>query len=364
MRNNLTAKPIRQHFLIGLLLLAVALTGALQVGAAPLLQATPTPAASPTQAAVATQAATVTQAAIATQAATATPAPALTATPSGTVVVQQQQTPAPTCQGGAAASIVGYVFNDLNRDQEKQANEPGLPGVIVFLQTETGGAVSSAVTNAPEGCFSFNEGTVPAGRYQLVQDKVIGYETTGGQIRLITVSDGETTEVYFPNVLLATATPSTATPTAVPTRGSPTPGPTFTATATPTASPTLTVAPSATTSPTVTSTPETPTPTVTASPTLTQTPTSTVTSTPTITPSPSATGTLRSLTPIATIITTTPGVLVTTTPFPGGGGAVPPPIDRLPDTGGQSPNHTSTVIVGLVLLMLGAGVARRFLFTR
>lgn len=80
--------------------------------------------------------------------------------------------------------------------------------------------------------------------------------------------------------------------------------------------------------------------------------TTTATATPTRTATVTATRTLRALTPIATFITTTPGVLVTTTPYPG------QPIYTLPTTGGGN----SLMIAALAFggLMLGVGILRRY----
>ncbi|MBA3534616.1 MAG: LPXTG cell wall anchor domain-containing protein [Ardenticatenales bacterium] len=237
--------------------------------------------------------------------------------------------------------IEGFVFNDLNRNQIQDAAEPGISNVRISLQTPEGVELSVVFTNSA-GYFCFPRPLpLGSGRYRLVQAKVDGYETLGGQERFVTATDDNVARVLFPNVLVVTPTPM-ASPT--------TPGvrPTVTSAATSTISPTPTQTPTETLTPSTTPTP---------SATGTVTPTPTVTLTTTQTPTRTTTATLRSLTPIATFITTTPGVLVTTTPYPGTG-----PIDRLPDTG--SGNNLLLVASALALLMISVGLARRLFFSR
>jgi hypothetical protein len=314
--------------LVASLLLLLAMSVPVAALAAPLLQGTPTPEPTPT----------IDPATQFPGAATETPA-------------LQQGDPSPT---PVACSIQGYVFHDQNQDQEKQPGEPGLPNVTIFLQEDDETVIGQRSTNG-EGFFCFEGGTVEPGGYMLQQDKVPGYETTGGQIRLITVNEGATTEVFYPNVLLATATPDPGTP--VPTVAgpeTPTPAPTLTATSTPSQIPTATSTPSATVPPSATST-------ATATNTPSSTPTMTLTPTPTSTPT--ATSTLRALTPLATIITTTPGVVVTTTPQP-------TPVDRLPETGVGDSDDTGgggnpfLVMTAIALTLLGAGYIRRLFIAR
>lgn len=237
--------------------------------------------------------------------------------------------------------IQGFVFEDLNRDQEKQPNEPGLANVKISLQEQDGTAIpgGSRVTDVL-GEFCYETGVVGPGTYRLVQQKIDGFDVTGGQERFVTVTTDGVVVVLYPNVRSAPGQTPIATPTSAGGRATPTVKPTNTPTPTWTPSPTRTA----------TSVPPTATGTVTRTPTATATGTST--------PTPTATATLRSLTPIATFITTTPGVLVTTTPFPGS----PIPIERLPDTGTGSQLLLLAAVLGL--LTAGAGIARRLFFTQ
>lgn len=320
MRNDTTIRPWHYGLLLLVAFLLLALGGT-RASAAPLLQATETPVPP-------------------------------TVTPTETALPPLP----PNC------AIEGYVFHDVNRDQVRQPGEPGLVTTVFLLPAEGPPNPLASRGTDGEGYFCFETGSVAPGRYRLRQEKVDGYETTGGQDRNITVNEGAVTEVLFPNIEIRPTATAAPTSTPEPTRTTPTPGPTFTSTPTPIPTATTTLTPEATLSPSVT-----PSPSTTVSPTGTSTmsPTPTVTSTATTTATPTPTSTLRALTPIATFITTTPGVLVTTTPFPGGPGgpSVPGgPIDRLPDTG--SGNSLLLVASALGLLMVGAGLARRLFFSR
>jgi LPXTG-motif cell wall-anchored protein len=258
---------------------------------------------------------------------------------------------APTRQTPACA-IEGNVFIDANNNGQQDTGEIGLETTINLLAAEGDDMpLASRQSNDKDGFFCFETGTVQAGQYRLRQEKVEGYEPTGDQTRQITVNEGAVTIVVFPNVeVRATATPA-PTNTPEPPRFTPTPGPTLTSTSTPLPPPTETLVPSNTAVPSGTPVPSA---TVTTSLTPSLTATSSVTATTTNTPTTTPTGTLRPLTPIATFITTTPGVLVTVTPSG--------PIDSLPTTG--SGNDLLLTAGALGLLMVGAGIARRMIFSR
>lgn len=255
-------------------------------------------------------------------------------------------------QQGTVCSIEGNVFVDLNNNGQLDNGEPGL-GTTLNLLPGVGGdkPVASAQSDSGSGYFCFEAGSIAAGQYRLRQEKVPGYETTGGQDRNVTVNDNETTTVIFPNIEVRATATTAPTSTPVTPRDTATPAPTFTFTATPLPSPTDVPPPSSTVPPSATLPPSATVPaTATASQTVTPTVTPSTTTTPTTTP----TGTLRPLTPIATFITTTPGVLVTTTPSG--------PITTLPTTG--SGNDLLLTAGALGLLMVGAGIARRTFFSR
>lgn len=255
---------------------------------------------------------------------------------------------APTRQTPACA-IEGNVFIDANNNGQQDSGELGLATTVNLLAAEGDDLpLASRQSNDKDGFFCFETGTVQAGQYRLRQEKVDGYEPTGDQTRQITVNEGAVTIVVFPNVeVRATATPA-PTNTPEPPRFTPTPGPTLTFTSTPLPTPTETPIPSNTPLPSQTALPATNTPI----PSFTAT--SSVTPSTTTTPTTTPTGTLRPLTPIATFITTTPGVLVTVTPSG--------PIDTLPTTG--SGNDLLLTAGALGLLMVGAGIARRMFFSR
>ena len=248
-----------------------------------------------------------------------------------------------------ACSIEGNVFADANNNGEHDSSEVGLVTTLNLLAAEGDDMpLASRQSGGKEGFFCFESGILQPGQYRLRQEKVQGYEPSGDQTRQITVNEGAVTIVIFPNVEVratATAAPSN---TPQPPRDTPTPGPTFTYTATPLPAPTGTALPSATLLPGT----NTPVPSFTATTSVTPTPSPTASLT--TTPTRTATGTLRPLTPIATFITTTPGVLVTVTPSV--------PVTQLPPTG--TGNDLLLTAGALGLLMVGAGIARRMFFSR
>ena len=62
------------------------------------------------------------------------------------------------------ASMGNFVWDDLNTDGIQSANEPGLPGVVIQLQTCSGIMVDSKISG-PAGAFSF--AGIAAGSYQM-----------------------------------------------------------------------------------------------------------------------------------------------------------------------------------------------------
>lgn len=241
-------------------------------------------------------------------------------------------------------TIHGTVFNDLNLNQVRDAGEPGIAGATVDLHDASGSLVGSKVTDTG-GLFEFAE--IPAGNnYRLKLSTPDGFATTSGDERVVTVLTDTAVEVAFALYQLEAAA-TTPTTEAGP-RETPTPGPTFTPT--PTNTPTVTPVPTDTPAPT-----DTPRPTESVAPTGTPTtPTPTPSLTPSTTPSVTPTGTFYPLTPIATYITTTPGVQVTVTPA-----APARTVGQLPTTGSGMPLLWA---LGFSAVMIGAGLARRFFF--
>ncbi|MCZ7569167.1 MAG: hypothetical protein M5U01_11360 [Ardenticatenaceae bacterium] len=254
-----------------------------------------------------------------------------------------ERRPAQTDPG--AGTIDGTVFNDLNLNQVRDTGEPGVAGATIELY-DAGGALVGSRSSDSNGFFEF--ATVPAGNnYRLRLVNSVGFATTSGDERVVTVLTDTSIQVAFA-LYQPGAAATTPTSESGP-RETPTLGPTFTAT--PTSTPTLTPVPTDTPIPTNTSGPtETLPPSTTPTP-PTATPSPTPSTTPTVTP----TGTFFPLTPIATYITTTPGVRVTVTPA-----ATPArTAGELPRTGSGMPLLWA---LGFGAIMIGAGLARRLFF--
>lgn len=240
-------------------------------------------------------------------------------------------------QGNGSLRVV--VFNDLNENEVRDNGEQGVPNVDVEVLS-----VDEGQSASPETGTTDSDGTVefdlPPGNYRVtISLSEQSYSTIAGSDRLATVLANLRTEVNFPVIQVGTQATATIESTS-PAGQTPTTAPTFT--------PTLTPSPTNTPRPTNT---RLPTNTPSGSPTATGTvgATATNTATPTETASPTPTGTLFPITPI--LITTTPGVFVTTTPVPGAAG-------RLPDTGVGS--DALLWAVGFGALMLMAAGLRRF----
>lgn len=213
-----------------------------------------------------------------------------------------------------SSTVNGYVFEDLDTDQIRDKNEPGILKVAVTLRGE-GSEVDKQTGST--GWYEFAD--VALGSYKLVISVPEGYEPTTDAEQDLELTSGETKQIDFGlKKVLPTATATgtawpTATPTMTPTETpSVTPTPTVSPTVTPTptetssVTPTLTETPSVTPSPTETSTvTATPTKTPTANPTMTSTPVVLHLPlmlrqlTPTPTPTPTATST-ATMTPVPT----------------------------------------------------------------
>jgi hypothetical protein len=183
------------------------------------------PTATPTETTIPTQTRTPTRTYTPTQ--TNTPTPTKTPTPTYT----------PTLVPGI---IAGQVWNDLNGDGAKDANEPGLAGATLYLYSfaDLSTPVRPPITTGADGNFQFAD--LPPGWYDVVRANPPGYLSTTGDAVDLLLASGATVRVSFGAWMPGTATPTvTRTPTLTPTVTpsatlSLTPTPTRTRTATPT----------------------------------------------------------------------------------------------------------------------------------
>lgn len=79
----------------------------------------------------------------------------------------------------ALGSISGVKFNDLNGDGKREAGEPGLPNVRIYLDTNHNGAFDvgeRSTLTGPTGQYSFP--VLPAGAYQVREVKPAGWRQT------------------------------------------------------------------------------------------------------------------------------------------------------------------------------------------
>jgi len=110
-------------------------------------------------------------------------------------------TPTPTPPSGVAqgtGTVQGYVWRDFNRDGVRQADEPGAPGITVYLRPQDSGASAADVletTTDDTGFYVFS--SVPPGTY-LVTYALPGrvYPTTE-QVVVVGCKEQEVIEVDF-----------------------------------------------------------------------------------------------------------------------------------------------------------------------
>ncbi|HEY63456.1 MAG TPA: PEP-CTERM sorting domain-containing protein [Caldilineae bacterium] len=280
---------------------------------------------------------------------TPTPLPTDTPTPTPTPYVPpptpSTPTPTPTpCPPGGPASLVGFVFYDINGDGRRDRfTEPGIGGVTVYLSNGR-----SKVSNTPSGFWGF---LVRAGTYTVWIDVPEGYQATTATSYTWTLAACEFNDQTAFGLQRPTPTPTyTPTPQDTPTpilicyTATPTPTPTWTPT--PTITPTATWTPTPTAILTPTATPMSPTETPT--PTNTFTPTSTPGSVPASTPTPT-----RALpTPTPTYTPSSPFGQPTNTPTPGAATATPTPQPPLPPP--EIPEPTTLILLSSGL---AAGIA-------
>jgi photosystem II stability/assembly factor-like uncharacterized protein/pimeloyl-ACP methyl ester carboxylesterase len=142
------------------------------------LDATPTP--SPTPSATATQTAT----------------PTMTATPTATPTVTSTATPTPTSTATpGVGSVMGHVFHDLNGNGQRDAEEPGLPGVTVTLRGPLPGDEEVTAVTDDGGLYAFPERD--PGNYLAGSTAPRGYFATGPNPLSVEVAADATTEVDF-----------------------------------------------------------------------------------------------------------------------------------------------------------------------
>ncbi len=160
------------------------------------------------------------------------PTPTPTHTPTPTPTLTPTPTPTPT-----TGWIRGIVWEDQDRNGEKDAGELGIEGVDVALKALPAMSIVMTMTTAPDGTFEF--GSVDPGNYMVEQTDLPGYESTTFNLQGVTVFANEERWVEFGDYRLPTPTPTatnTPTPTDTPTM-TPTPTDTPTPTVTPTATP-------------------------------------------------------------------------------------------------------------------------------
>ncbi len=207
--------------------------------------ATPTSTPTPTPSATPTSTATPTDTPVATRPPTPTWTP--TPTPTATFTVPPSPTPTPTpsptpTSPPALGDIQGIVWQDDNRNGQRDTEEPALSGVQIVLMAPDR-TVLSVTFSAGDGRYAF--ANLPAGQYIVQEQDRPGYASSTPNEVLVNVQPGQTWIIDFGDYPLSpTPTPTpvptatfTPTPTSTPT-SAPTPTPTFTPTPAPTPTPT------------------------------------------------------------------------------------------------------------------------------
>lgn len=190
--------------------------------------ATPLPTLTPTPTPTFTPTATPTETPTLTPTATMTPSPTATFTPPPTA------TATPT-----TGEIVGTVFNDLNRNGQRETGEPGIQGGYVLLKRDD--IIYGSMFTDPQGQFRFT--ALEPGFWTTDINLGSALEPIGwSNPTYWYVQAGVRLDLLFPAAIRLTPTPTV------------TPGPSPTPTFTPTLTPTLTPTPTSTLTPTVTPT--------------------------------------------------------------------------------------------------------------
>jgi len=146
--------------------------------------ATATPTATPTATATSTSTPTVTPTATSTSTPTATPTETPTATPTATATY----TPTPS-----VGRVVGNVFEDRDGSKTRDGDEPGLPGVTVWLQGLTPLTSEASTLTDATGSYAFPD--VQPGTYSVSITLPSGYfapDVTEQSVEVIANADSQT----------------------------------------------------------------------------------------------------------------------------------------------------------------------------
>jgi len=111
-----------------------------------------------------------------------------------TIAEPAQQAPPPRPEG--KGQIVGFVFNDTNRNGAFDKSETRMPGQTVMLvDSQTGGTLESVSTDA-DGRFRFEK--IAPGPYRVTLKMPETFERTRDNSFVLTVKpDGSSSEVQF-----------------------------------------------------------------------------------------------------------------------------------------------------------------------
>ncbi|MFQ5855211.1 MAG: SdrD B-like domain-containing protein [Anaerolineae bacterium] len=85
-------------------------------------------------------------------------------------LIYRQGASEPACQG----HILGTVYDDVDGDGQRDANEVGLPGIRLTIRSHYSPDVTTAITDG-SGQYLL---TVPPGQYELHADRPSGYRWT------------------------------------------------------------------------------------------------------------------------------------------------------------------------------------------
>jgi hypothetical protein len=135
---------------------------------------------------------------------TTTVAPATTvagATTTTTVAPATTTVPLRVSAAGAVSDVTGVIWNDINKNGKQDANEPGIPNVVVRLTSSTLSNVSAEAVTDSRGVYKFSVTT--AGAYT-----VTAIAPKGQTLTPSTDSDGKTD--WKVDVVVASAAKTTA----------------------------------------------------------------------------------------------------------------------------------------------------------
>ena len=140
-----------------------------------------------------------------------TPTPTATSTPTATPTPTSTLTPTPTATP-TTGTVYGEVWNDLDRDGEKEAGEPPLAGAQIRLKDSSHVLLAIWITQET-GSYTF--ANLHPGAYYVNETDPPGYvSSTIGEV-LVYLSANQSLQISFGDHALPTAT-ATHTPTAMP----------------------------------------------------------------------------------------------------------------------------------------------------